>query len=139
MTYKKKDTIRRLLHPFKNGFWCQMCIVTDSYYTKHPYLGMLWETWDSYAGDGDYGWDYRWTGNRKTWKGLEWYKKFGIDDEGFVFILPFFIAYLLVLPGTLYHIYKLNEEMKDFEEYHRTHYFDEESMSWECKDGIKSN
>lgn len=91
------------------------------------------KTWDSYAGDGDYGWDYRWTGNRKTWKELEWYKKFGIDDEGFVFIVPFFIAYLLVLPGTLYHIHKLNKEMKYYEEYHRTHYFDEESMSWEEK------
>lgn len=128
MRYKTKYTIRRLLHPFKNGFWCQLCIVTDSYYTKHPYLGMLWEEWDSYAGDGDCGWDYRWTGNRKTWKGLEWYKKFGIDDEGFVFIVPFFIAYLLVLPGTLYHIYKENKEMKRFEEYHRTHYFEESDM-----------
>lgn len=129
MTYKIKDTIRRLLHPhpFKNGFWCQLCIVTDSYYTKHPYLGMLWETWDSYAGDGDYGWDYRWTGNRKTWKGLKWYKKFGIDDEGFVFIVPFFIAYLLVLPGTLYNIHKLNEEIKYYNE-HYNDYFEESDI-----------
>lgn len=129
MTYKTKDTIRRLLHPhpFKNGFWCQMCIVTDSYYTKHPYLGMLWEEWDSYAGDGDGGWDYRWTGNRKTWKGLKWYKKFGIDDEGFVFIVPFFIAYLLVLPGTLYNIYKLNEEIKYYNE-HYNDYFEESDI-----------
>ena len=107
MTYKTKDTIRRLLHPhpFKNGFWCQLCIVDNKYFNKHPYLGMLWEEYDSYAGDGDYGWDYRWTGNRKTWKQLKYYKKFGMDDDGFVFIVPFFIAYLLVLPGTLYHIH----------------------------------
>ena len=127
MRYKTKDTIHRLLHPFKNGFWCQMCIVTDSYYTKHPYLGMLWEEWDSYAGDGDYGWDYRWTGNRKTWKELKWYKKFGIDDEGFVFIVPFFITYLLVLPGTLYNIHKLNEEIKHFNEHYNSH-FEESDM-----------
>ena len=133
LSYSTKAAFHKLLHPFKYGFWCKLCIVTADYYTKHPYLGMLWETWDSYAGDGDCGWDYRWTGNRKTWKGLKWYKKFGIDDEGFVFTVPFFIAYLLVLPGTLYNIYKQNEEMKHFEEYHRTHYFDEESMTWEEK------
>jgi hypothetical protein len=94
---------------------------------------MLWEEWDSYAGDGDYGWDYRWTGNRKTWKRLKCYKKFGIDDDGFVFIVPFFIAWLLVLPGSIDNKYKLEKEMKHFEEYHRTHSFDEESMSWEEK------
>ena len=109
-----KLTFKRWLHPFKNGFWCQMCIVTDSYYTKHPYLGMLWEEWDSYAGDGDYGWDYRYTGYRKTWKELKYYKKFGMDDEGFVFILPFFITWFLVLGGTLYNNYKLAKEYKDF-------------------------
>ena len=127
LSYSTKAAFHRLLHPFKYGFWCQLCIVTDSYYTKHPYLGMLWETWDSYAGDGDYGWDYRWTGNRKTWKGLKWYKKFGMDDEGFVFIVPFFIAYLLVFPGTLYNIHKLNEEIKYYNE-HYNNCFEELDM-----------
>lgn len=133
MRYKTKDTIHRLLHPhpFKNGFWCQMCIVTDSCYTNHPYLGMLWEEWDSYAGDGDGGYNYRWTGNRKTWKQLKWYKKFGMDDEGFVFVVPFFIAYLLVLPGTLYNNYKLNEEIKYHDEYFKTHHFEEWTQTWE--------
>lgn len=127
LSYRIKETFHKLLHPFKNGFWCQLCIVTDSYYTKHPYLGMLWETWDSYAGDGDYGWDYRWTGYRKTWKELKWYKKFGMDSDGFVFILPFFIAWLLVLPGTLYNIHKLNEEIKYYNE-HYNDYFEESNM-----------
>ena len=133
LSWQTTQKIKRFIHPFKNGFWCQLCIVCNDYFTKSPYLGMLWEEWDSYAGDGDYGWDYRWTGNRKTLKQLKWYKKFGMDDDGFVFTLPFFIAYLLVLPGTLYHIYKLNEERKHFEEYHRTHCFDEDTMTWEEK------
>lgn len=114
LSYVSKTKINRFFHPFKYGFWCQMCIVTDSCYTKHPYLGMLWETWDSYAGDGDYGWDYRWTNNRKTWKQLEWYNKFGIEDEGFVFTVPFFIAWLVVLPGTIRCMLEERKAMKYF-------------------------
>ena len=59
-------------------------------------------TYDSYAGDGDCGFDYCWTGRRKTWKELRYYNKFGWDDDGyFQFILPFFLAWLIVLPGTI--------------------------------------
>lgn len=89
LSWQTTQKIKRFFHPFKNGFWTILNIQKFK-------LGMLWEEWDSYAGDGDYGWDYRWTGNRKTWKQLKWYNKFGIDDEGFVFTVPFFIAYLLV-------------------------------------------
>ena len=52
--WRIRDLIKHIMHPFKNGFWCRMCIVKADY-TKHPYFGMLWEEWDSYAGDGDYG------------------------------------------------------------------------------------
>ena len=120
ITFQMKESFKRICHPFKYGFWTIVNV-------KKFKLGMLWEEWDSYAGDGDSGWDYRWTGNRKTWKGLKWYKKFGIDDEGFVFVVPFFIAYLLVLPGTLYHIYELNEEMKYYNE-HYNDYFEESDV-----------
>ena len=109
-----KLTFRRWLHPFKNGFWCIMAI-GKSFYNNHLFFGMLWETWDSYAGDGDCGFEYFWTGNRKTWKQLKYYKKFGIEeDEYFQFIVPFFIAWFLVLGGTIYHNYKTRKEINDF-------------------------
>lgn len=129
MKYATKQLIKRLLHPFKNGFWCIMNIGGNYHF------GMLWETWDSYAGDGDYGYSYYWTGNRKTTKQLivEYpHCVFKINDDcGFDIIVPFFIAWLLVLPGTIYNRYKLEQEIRFWEEYHRTHYFNEESMSWE--------
>lgn len=69
MTWFLKDKINHIIHPFKYGFWCIMC-VGKTFYDKHPKLGMLWETYDSYAGDGDYGFNYWWTDYRKTWKEL---------------------------------------------------------------------
>ena len=110
MNWLLKDKIDGIIHPFKYGFWCMMCI-GKAYYDKHPKLGMLWETYDSYAGDGDGGFDYWWTGYRKTWKELRWYKKFGWDEDGyFQFILPFFLAWLIVLPGTI--VYEVRQELE---------------------------
>lgn len=107
--WKIKDKMRHIVHPFKYGFWCKMC-VGKQYGDKFIKLAMFWETYDSYAGDGDYGIVYAWTGNRKTWKELKYYKKFGIDDDGFVFIVPFFFAWFLVLPGTIVeHIKQIRE------------------------------
>ncbi len=98
-------------------------------------FGMLWETWNSYAGDGDYGYSYYWTGNRKTTKQLirEYpYCIFKINDDcGLDIVVPFFIAWLLVLPGTIYNRYQMDKEIKYWQEFQRTHYFNEESMSWE--------
>lgn len=112
-----KLTFKRWLHPFKNGFWCIMAIGKADF-DKHLTFGMLWEEWDSYIGDGDYGFNYFWTGYRKTWKELKYYKKFGIEDDGyFQFIVPYFIAWFLVLGGTLYHNYKLAKEYEDFVNY----------------------
>ena len=131
LSYQAKQLIKSLLHPFKNGFWCIMNIGGNYHF------GMLWEEWDSYAGDGDYGYSYYWTGNRKTTKQLivEYpHCVFKINDDcGLDIIVPFFIAWLLVLPGTIYNRYQMKKEIEYWQEFHRTHYFDEESMSWEEK------
>ena len=131
LSYSTKAAFHKFLHPFKYGFWCIMNI------GGFDHFGMLWEEWDSYAGDGDYGYSYYWTGNRKTTKQLivEYphcvYKP--NDDSGFDFVVPFFIAWLLVLPGSIYNKYKIEKEIRYCEEYHRTHCFNEESMAWEEK------
>ena len=115
MNWILKDRINHIIHPFKYGFWCVMC-VGKAFYDKTPKLGMLWETYDSYAGDGDYGFDYCWTGRRKTWKGLRYYNKLGWDEDGyFQFILPFFLAWLIVLPGTIVCEVKQELEMRRYE------------------------
>lgn len=115
MNWLLKDKINSIIHPFKYGFWCIMC-VGKAFYDKHSKLGMLWETYDSYAGDGDYGFNYWWTGHRKTWKELHYYNKFGWDDEGyFQFILPFFLAWLIVLPGTIVYEVRRELEMRRYE------------------------
>lgn len=110
--WRLRNTVKYIIHPFKYGFWCQMCIGKMPL-DKFIKLAMFWETYDSYAGDGDYGLVYAWTGNRKTWKELKYYKKLGMDDDGFVFTVPFFIAWLLVLPGTII------EYIKQIREYNR--------------------
>ena len=106
------------IHPFKEGFWCIMNI-------SHFYgFGMLWESWDSYAGDGDYGYEYFWANNRKTTKQLIveyphciFKRNDDGDDTGFDFVLPFFIAWLLVLPGTICHNIRATKAINDFVNY----------------------
>ena len=118
MNWFIRNKVSRLLNPFKHGFWCQMCIGKD-WRTERLQLGMFWEEWDSFAGDGDYGLVYAWTGNRKTWKELRHYKKFGMDDDGFVFIVPFFVAWLLVLPGTIIEWFKREKELAELDRLYR--------------------
>lgn len=132
--YKTKWIIKEFLHPFKSGFWCIMAI-GKPFYSNRFFFGMLWETWNSYAGDGDYGFEYFWTSNRKTWKELKWYNKFGIDDDGyFQFIIPYFLAWLLVLPGSIYNNYKLEKEIAKQNVYYRTHHY-EDAIELEKKHG----
>lgn len=56
-----------------------------------------------------------------------------MDDDGFVFIVPFFVAWILVLPGTIYNEYKIRKEIAHAEEYYRTHQFEEDDNELEVK------
>lgn len=105
LSYVTKAKIHVLLHPFKYGFWCILGWTDCESYGKYSKFGMLWETYDSYGGDSDYGYSYFYTGNRKTTKDLWKNYRHCIwkinDDGGFDFVLPFFLAWLIVLPGTI--------------------------------------
>ena len=81
----------------KKGFWCFV------QFHKFHWV-MQWETYDGLNAEWDYGYVNYWTGNRKTFSELKnnydcygW----GYDYDGFTFVVPFFIAYLLVLKGTI--------------------------------------
>lgn len=81
----------------KKGFWCFV-----QFHKFH--WQMMWETYDSWnGGEGDYGYVDYWTGNCKTFEELKWYDHYGwgYDEYGFTFVVPFFIAYILVLKGTI--------------------------------------
>ena len=105
----------------KKGFWCIV-----QFHKWHWY--MLSESYDSYSGEGDYGYLDYWTGNRKYFSDLKWYEHYGwgYDDFGFCFVVPFFIAYLLVLRGTIIagisnylFIKRSNKVMKEFLEQYK--------------------
>ena len=111
MNWRTKQLIYDFLHPFKKGFWCFINIQKFK-------IGMLWETWCSYAGDGDYRYESFWTGNRKTTKQLKYYRLIEYDDyDGLVFVVPFFIAYILTIIGTIKHNIYVNKEMSDMHKY----------------------
>lgn len=79
------------------GFWCLV-----QFHKFH--WQMLWETYDSWNGEEcDYGYTDSWTGNRKTFNDLKDYDHYGwgYDEYGFTLVVPFFIAYILVLRGTM--------------------------------------
>lgn len=105
MKWRTKQLIYAFLHPFKKGFWCFINIQKFK-------IGMLWETWDSYAGDCDYRYEIFWTGNRKTTKELKYYNLIEYGDDGLVFVVPFFIAYILTFIGTIRHNIYVDKEMK---------------------------
>ncbi len=105
-------------NPFKCGFWCILGWTNYKSVGIYDRFGILWETWDSYAGDGDYGYAFYWTGNRKTTKDLWKNYRHCIfqpnDDGGFDFVLPFFLAWLVVLPGTIRYMLAEKKAMKYF-------------------------
>jgi hypothetical protein len=79
------------------GFWS---IIT--FYKRKPL--MMWTTYDGYYSEYDYGYSDYYTGTRFTTKQIKQdFDKFFINsgDKGFDFTVPFFIAWLFVLPGTI--------------------------------------
>lgn len=118
LSFVTKSKINVFFHPFKYGFWCILGWTNYKSVGRYDRFGIMWEEWDSYAGDGDYGYGYYWTGNRKTTKDL-WknYRHciFQTNDEGgFEFVLPFFLAWLVVLPGTIRCMLEEKKAMKYF-------------------------
>lgn len=134
LSWQTTQKIKRIIHPFKYGFWTILNI-------KKFKLGMLWEEWDSYAGDGDYGFMSTYTDNRKTTKQLiQGYSEslFRLDElDGFVFCLPFFISYILLFIPTLVYEHKCQKEMEEQIEFFNTHYFDGEKNEWIEKEQSK--
>ncbi len=125
LSYVTKAKLHVLLHPFKFGFWCILGWTDCKSYGRNSRFGMLWEEYDGYTGESDYGYSYFYTGNRKTtkdlWKNYRhciWKKN---DDGGFDFVLPFFFAWLIVLPGTIKNHFEEMKERKYFtsKEYHK--------------------
>ena len=123
ITFQMKESFKRIFHPFKYGFWTIVNI-------KKFKLGMLWEEWDSYAGDGDYGFISAYTGNRKTTKQMkrDYYDSiFRFDEfDGLVFCLPYFISFILLFIPTLIYEHKCQKSMEKQIEFFNTHYFDDE-------------
>lgn len=127
LPYNIKESFKRILHPFKYGFWTIVNIQKFK-------LGMLWEEWDSYAGDGDYGFISAYTGNRKTTRQMkrDYYDSFLRLDEfdGLVFCLPYFISFILLFIPTIIYEYKCQKSMEKQIEFFNTHYFDDENNEW---------
>ena len=127
LSWQTTQKIKRIIHPFKYGFWTIVNIQKFK-------LGMLWEEWDSYAGDGDYGFIPAYTGNRKTTKQMErdYYDSiFRFDEfDGLVFCLPYFISFILLFIPTLIYEHKCQKEMEKQIEFFNTHYFDDEKNEW---------
>ena len=123
LSWQTTQKIRKIIHPFKYGFWTILNIQKFK-------LGMLWEEWDSYAGDGDYGYIPAYTGNRKTTKQMiKWHPDCIFNprnDDGFVFCLPFFISYILLFIPTLIYDYRCRKSINEQIEFLNTHDFDEE-------------
>lgn len=95
---------------------------------------MLWEDWDSYAGDGDYGYMFSYTGNRKTTKQMRReysdciFNPFG--EDGFVFCLPFFVSYILLFIPTLIYDYQCRKSIEREIEFYKTHVWDDKNNTW---------
>ena len=111
----------------KYGFWTIVNI-------RKFKLEMLWEEYDSYTGEGDYGYMPAYTGNRKTVKQMV--KSYPdcifnpYNEDGFVFCLPFFISYILLFIPTLIYEHKCQKEMEEQIKFFNTHYFDDEKNEW---------
>lgn len=127
MTFLLKQRIKRLVYPFKYGFWT-ICRINKFR------LEMLWEDWDSYAGDGDYGYMFSYTGNRKTTKQMRReysdciFNPFG--EDGFVFCLPFFVSYILLFIPTLIYDYQCRKSIEREIEFYKTHVWDDKNNTW---------
>lgn len=130
MTFLLKQRIKRLVHPFKYGFWT-ICRINKFR------LEMLWEEWDSYAGDGDYGYMFAYTGNGKTTKQMRREYSYCIfnpfDEDGFVFCLPFFVSYILLFIPTLIYDYQCRKSVEREIEFYNTHIWDDKNNTWEEK------
>ena len=112
ISFQTKERIKRFLHPFKTGFWCIM----NFHKLK---FGMLWESYDGWSGEWDYGFNEFYNGNRITFKQLKNYENFGFASydicDGVQFPVPFFIAYILLIPGTIINNYEMNKKIKYYE------------------------
>lgn len=99
----------------KKGFWSLIAF-------KNFKPMMLWETYDGFYSEYDCGLSDYWTDLRFETKEIKrMYDNFWVNDsfEGYLFTVPFFIAYILVLKGTLREFFAERKYIRDCEKRHR--------------------